>query len=267
MLFVIILVGVAIGMISSFFGVGGGFITVPALLGVFEKMPHQFAVATSLGMIFINSLINNIRFYKQGRKPNLKLIIFMVIAVLIGAVTGSKISNSISPEIFRGIFVGTLILTAINTLFKKSGPDKEFVLHLTPFKIALATVFALLAGLFSGITGLGGGIVIMPIFMMVLKIPFTWLPVYNNAVIVFGTLSGTITHLLSSGQSYQFELDALNYLQVGNVNFGIIGILLIGSFFSTKWGANLGPRVPHNVSKILFVLLMVATILKMTLFN
>lgn len=267
LLIVIVLVGIAIGMISSFFGVGGGFITVPALLSVFDGIPHQFAVATSLSVIFINALINNVRFYRQGRIPNIKLISFMIAAVLIGAFVGGKLSSTISPELFRAVFVGTLILTAINTIFKKSGPDSEFILHLNWFKISMATLFALLAGIFSGITGLGGGIVLMPIFMMLLKIPFTWLPVYNNSIIVFGTLSGTITHILSSTQNYHYQFEVLNHLQWGNVNLGIMGILLLGSFFSTKWGANLGPRIPHKISKILFTLLLVATILKMTLFN
>ncbi|MCK5884841.1 MAG: sulfite exporter TauE/SafE family protein [Bacteriovoracaceae bacterium] len=267
MFIVIILVGITIGMISSFFGVGGGFITVPALLSIFVGIPHQIAVATSLSVIFINALINCIRFYRQGRIPNLKLISFMIIAVLIGAFLGSKLSSSISPELFKWIFVGTLVLTTINTIFKKSDPDKEFILHLNWPKICVATLFALMAGIFSGVTGLGGGVVLMPIFMMVLKVPFTWLPVYNNSIIVFGTLGGTITHLLSTAASYHFEFAPLNSFQYGNVNIGILGILLLGSFFSTKWAANIGPRVPHKVSKILFVTLLVATILKMTLFN
>lgn len=268
MLFIVILVGIIIGMISSILGVGGGFITVPALLEVFKNIPHQFAVGTSLGMISINALINNIRFFRQERRPNLKLIPFMIFAVLIGAIIGSKLGNNISPKIFNIIFIGTLCITLINTVLKKQGDSEDrFELKLTTLKIIIATLFALLAGIFSGITGLGGGVVLMPIFMMVLKLPFTWIPVYNNAIILFGTLSGTITHLTSNGGTYHYSIGLLNNLQIGNVNFGIMAILLAGSFFSTKWGANIGPKIPHKLSKALFAGILLLTIIKMSLFS
>ena len=59
-------VGLAVGVISALFGVGGGVIAVPALVLLYPEVPQTSIIGVSLGMIFFNSLINSNNFYKKG---------------------------------------------------------------------------------------------------------------------------------------------------------------------------------------------------------
>ena len=89
---VLILLSLAVGFISSFFGVGGGVLMVPGLYMIFPELPHQTIISTSIGVIFFNGVLNSFNFYKKGKIPNIKMVSYLSLGMVLGGQLGSRLT-------------------------------------------------------------------------------------------------------------------------------------------------------------------------------
>jgi uncharacterized protein len=113
---IIILVGVAAGMLSGLVGVGGGLIIVPSLV-YFIGFSQKTAQGTSLGLILLPvGILAVLQYYKQGHL-DVKVVGILAIGFLAGSYFGSKIALSISQETLKKVFAILMILIAIKMLF------------------------------------------------------------------------------------------------------------------------------------------------------
>lgn len=153
-----VLIGLAAGLLSGGFGVGGGIVLVPLLLAV--GLDRHRAHATSLASILPIAAAGAIAFAVSG-EVNLGL----GIAVGLGGVTGSLIGASLMNRLSTrslAIFFGLVILVAGIRMIFSTDPLPgasgfgDVVLVLIAFAIGLAS------GFFAGVAGIGGGIVIVP---------------------------------------------------------------------------------------------------------
>lgn len=95
--------GAIIGMISGVFGAGGGFLIIPGLV-IFAKVPMKNAVATSLFLVAINSLVGFGSDYQQFSTLNWNLLIVLTILSILGIIIGNSISKFISSEKLKPAF-------------------------------------------------------------------------------------------------------------------------------------------------------------------
>ncbi len=121
---IIIMVGLAAGMLSGLVGVGGGIIIVPALV-YFIGFSQKTAQGTSLALIMLPvGIFGVMQYYKQGH-VDFKIVGLLAIGFLAGSFFGSKIALSISQETLKKVFAVLMILIAIKMLFfdkpKKAG--------------------------------------------------------------------------------------------------------------------------------------------------
>ena len=115
---ILILVGLAAGVLSGMVGVGGGIIIVPALVYVLGFSQHQ-AQGTSLGLLLLPvGLLAVINYYKQGY-IDFKVVAIMCVAFMLGGYLGSKFSLSLPAETVKKIFGVVLMLVAGKMLFFK----------------------------------------------------------------------------------------------------------------------------------------------------
>lgn len=113
---IIILVGVAAGVLSGLVGVGGGIIIVPSLV-YFLGFSQKTAQGTSLGLILLPvGILAVLQYYKQGH-IDVKVVFILAIGFLAGSVLGSKIALSLPQETVKKIFAVLMILIAIKMLF------------------------------------------------------------------------------------------------------------------------------------------------------
>jgi uncharacterized membrane protein YfcA len=121
---IVILVGVAAGMLSGLVGVGGGIIIVPALV-YFLGFSQMNAQGTSLALILLPvGILGVIQYYKQGN-VNVNVVLILAIGFVAGSLIGSKISLSLPQESVKKIFAVLMILIAMKMLFldkKKADP-------------------------------------------------------------------------------------------------------------------------------------------------
>jgi len=117
-LVVLVLIGLAAGVLGGMFGVGGGLIIVPALmiiLGFGPKEAQGTSVAVMLPPIGILAAMN---YYKAGYL-NLKFALVIAVAFILGGYFGSKLAIAIPVAVARKLFAGFMILTAAKMLFGK----------------------------------------------------------------------------------------------------------------------------------------------------
>jgi len=112
----LIIVGVAAGMLSGLVGLGGGVIIVPALVFLLGFSQYQ-ATGTSLGILLLPAGIFAVmNYYKKGY-IDIKVVLLIFAGFLLGGYLGSKISLSLPQATLKKIFAVVLILIAGKVLF------------------------------------------------------------------------------------------------------------------------------------------------------
>jgi uncharacterized protein len=115
MVLLLLLIGLAAGMLSGLVGVGGGIIVVPALVFALGFTQHQ-AQGTSLGLLALPfGIFAVINYYKQGH-IDFKIVGVMGIAFILGAYLGSKFAVSLSEDKVKKGFAVILFYAGIKMM-------------------------------------------------------------------------------------------------------------------------------------------------------
>lgn len=108
----LILLGVVAGVLSGLFGVGGGFVIVPALV-LFSGMPIQRAVATSLMVIALVSVSGVASFLWAGRTISLSIAAPFVAGGVAGMFAGNAAGRKLSGPALQKVFAVAIVLVAV----------------------------------------------------------------------------------------------------------------------------------------------------------
>jgi uncharacterized membrane protein YfcA len=111
----LVVVGLAAGVLSGLVGVGGGIIIVPALV-FFLGFTQLQAQGTSLGLLLLPVGIFAVINYYQAGNIDLKVVGIMSLAFIAGGWVGSKLAHNIDQEIVKKIFAVVLFYTAFRLL-------------------------------------------------------------------------------------------------------------------------------------------------------
>lgn len=107
--------GVVVGAMTGFFGVGGGFLIVPALTSLLG-LPLRRAIATSLAVIGFTGLVALGAHLARGAEPDWPLTIALSGAVAVGAVSGSSLGGRVSSAVLARAFALVVALLAVALL-------------------------------------------------------------------------------------------------------------------------------------------------------
>lgn len=106
----IALVGALVGLVAGFFGVGGGFMIVPALTGL-AGLEMRRAIGTSLLVIAMNSAASMVEHINHQSLP-LSTVVTFVAASVLGALIGQRISLRVSVAHLRRSFAALILVVA-----------------------------------------------------------------------------------------------------------------------------------------------------------
>ena len=170
MILTLLICGLITGILFLFFGVGGGMVIVPTLYFLFPEYPHTLVIGTSLGVIFINALLNTYLYYKKKTPINKRLLLLIAPGMIIGAYLGSLAARNFEVSTIKILLSLVLGFVGIRLVFrsKNKNNNKKFILKI-PAPILLGA--GLLGGSVSGTTGLGGGTVLTPMLIEIGKCP------------------------------------------------------------------------------------------------
>jgi uncharacterized membrane protein YfcA len=195
MVFEIFLVALLAGLIGALFGLGGGVLIIPFLTLV-EGIPVQFAVGASIVSVVATSSASAAT-YVQDHLTNLRLGMFLEIGTVAGAITGAYVTvffQGHNSWVLFVLFGLLLVYAAVLTLSgrrldapAKVAPDRiarilnlggqykdlatgetiDYEVTRTPHTLSISYV----AGIVSGLLGVGGGIIKVPTMNLVSKVP------------------------------------------------------------------------------------------------
>jgi uncharacterized membrane protein YfcA len=115
--FVFIVIGVAAGILSGLFGIGGGVVIVPALI-LIARMDPITATGTSLGALLLPvGALGALEYYRRG-DLHITTSLLIALGLFFGAWIGAKLAQSLTPDQLRRAFAIFLVLVAAKMWFK-----------------------------------------------------------------------------------------------------------------------------------------------------
>ena len=119
-LILIIIIGLAAGVLSGLVGVGGGIIMVPVMVLFLKYTQHQ-AQGTSLAVLTLPVVVLGfLKYYQEckrmGTPIDLKVVGLLAIGFVVGAYIGSSLAVKIDKDLLKKIFGVVLLYTAIKML-------------------------------------------------------------------------------------------------------------------------------------------------------
>ncbi|MBP1912613.1 sulfite exporter TauE/SafE family protein [Thermococcus stetteri] len=214
-------VGIFIGILAAMFGLGGGFLIVPTLNFLGVEIHH--AVGTSSAAIVFTSLSAAIAYHRQGR-IHYKAGLLLASTAVIGAYIGAWATSYISSSQLKVIFGVVLLLVAIRLYRKKSREPHEVELKEVKLDYKLVPVGGFVAGVASGLLGIGGGAINVP-FLTYMGLPIHYAVATSSFAIVFTATSGAIKHYM-----------------LGNVEVEWLVLLVPGLIIGAQLGAKIARK-------------------------
>ena len=266
----LLLLGSFGGLLAGLLGVGGGMLFIPVITSYLHQYDIssaemvKFTLANSIALVFMSGVSGTFRQIKMGTwqwKQSLTIGIpgaisnyFMTQAIQDG--------NWYQKEVFQGVFLGFLGLSILNMIFGKSKSSRQkdnngnpqIEEQSTPYQFNLMQDWpSMLVGIFAGtivaLSGLGGGIIMVPLFLIILKksmhsataLSLSIVPILSISALIKYT-SITATHQVSS-------------YQTGYLLWIMLIPMLLGVIFFSSLGQKLATKVPVVWLRVIFALL------------
>ena len=225
-----ILIGISLGLIGG----GGSILTVPVLVYLFNVDALQ-ATTYSLFIVGIASIGGSVSYFKKGQvnfKTGLLFGIPSIVAVLL---TRTYLLPSIpyniitlgdyilTSDILILLIFGIIIILAAFSMIKKTRERMPGVVKQVPYIIV--SLQGIGVGIVTGLVGAGGGFLIIPALVNILKLPI------KTAV---GTSLFIIAINSITGFSFSSHLQNIQWNMLLPISLIAIGGLFIGSFLSTR---------------------------------
>ena len=194
-MFELIFLGAGVGLVSGFFGIGGGTILVPLLLMLGYET--KIAIGISVVQMVFSSVYGS---YLNNKKGTLDIPMVVVIGVggFIGALLSGFIASGFSDTTLELIFLFFAAFALLRMFIKtKEHRDQMKVSRLVLFSIGVPL------GALSMTIGVGGSIILVPILVGFLHVPLKKAISAGLFFVVFSSISGLISHSLSSNVDFE----------------------------------------------------------------
>jgi len=248
-LWLLIIFGFFIGIIASMTGIGGGIFAVPVLT-LFYGFIVNNATATSLTTIIFTAIASTINYAKQKR-IYYRTGLILVITTAPGAYLGAWLATIMQEKLLGIIFGVFLILVAIRmiiSLLKKKNENKDEVKTdselIKSRKIIIGAGLSFFGGVASGLLGIGGGTLVVPVMTVFMGMPIHLATATSMFTMIFTSISGVTKY-------YQSDL----------INFPVALILAAGTIFGAQVGAYTSKKISsRNLSLLFGIVLLIAGI-------
>jgi uncharacterized protein len=267
LILILLLVGSIGGFLAGIMGVGGGLVFIPILTYLFTQFPGisneeavRFTLANSITLVFASGLSGIYRQVKMGIYDFKKSLTVGIPGAAAAAAMSYAIQhgNWYSHERFTWVFLGFLLLSIGNMLFKKEDDSSPVNTENT------STLSRLLVGFFAGtvvsLSGLGGGIVMVPLFRMILKLPVKKATALSLSVVPLLSVFPIIQYLSISDAPLLSNavLPTLNTMKLFQTQY-LVGLFYIpmalGVVVFSSFGQKTALKTPTPIIRFIFALL------------
>src|SRR5574337_1298302 len=232
--------GLFAGAVGSLTGIGGGLIVTPVLTLLFGVPIHQ-AIGASLCCVIATSS-GAAANYVEHHLSNIRLGMTLELATTIGAVGGALVAG-VLPRQALAILFAALLTYAGGTMARRSAKtevaEPDGLQPYTIRRLPLGLLGSAVAGIVSGLLGVGGGPIKVPVMYLVMGIPFKVATATSNFMI-------GVTAAAS----------AFIYYSRGDVRLLITAPTAIGVFVGANLGTHIMRRTPSRWLVLLFSFIM-----------
>lgn len=244
----IFLIGFIGSFLSGLVGIGGSIIKypmllyIPPLLGFASFTAHEVSGINAIQVLFAS--IAGALAYRKGGYLNRSLIAYMGSGILIGSFLGGYVSNFLPEQGIHFVYGILATLAAIMMLLPKKN-DGNIANESVTFNKPLAATLSGMVGFGAGIVGAAGAFLLVPIMLVILKIP-TRMTIATSLVITFISSIGTAVSKIATGQ-------VLLWPSV---------VMVIASVIASPLGANAGKKMNAKGLQWILAILIFATAAK-----
>lgn len=245
--------GFGVGMMVGMTGMGGGSLMTPLLVLLFGVKP-TLAVGTDIGYQAITKTVGGFKHFKL-KTVNFGAVLWLALGSVPGAIFGVWVIRLLTRawgddvETFTLIALGAVLaLVGIFTLTRSllfpefRSSEGQAHIELLGWQKVVAIIVGLVTGFVIGITSAGSGTVIAVALIAIFKLPPRYVvgtDVFQAAILLW---AAGIAHFAS-----------------GNIDFGLMGTLLIGSIPGVYIGSNFSVKVPESTLRTALGVVLIAS--------
>lgn len=272
----LVLLGGITGVFAGLFGIGGGFILTPMLM--FMGVPPAIAVATSTNMIVASSFSGFLS-HKKRKRVDMQMGSWLVAGGLLGVAMGiwwfAQLKRAGQIDLIISLLYITLLSSVAYITAREckqlfaSHKRGETLLTMKPLKlpqrvkrlpwqveftqsrvkhsVLLPIAIGVASGLLVALLGVGGGFLMIPAMVYILRMPLTLTVGTSLFQIIFITAVSTLLHAVTTH----------------SVDIVLAALLLMGSVVGTQWGVRLATRIPTYILRGMMAALLVLVALRL----
>ena len=255
----LVLTGIVVGFAGGLLGVGGCFIMIPVQYWILTSMGLDPGIAiliafgTNLAVVLPTAISGAYGHNKKGAVA-WNAAVTMGIAGFAGALVGGYIATLIPGQYLTALFGLVILLSAIRMLTAKPpAVDAKPVDDVVTFLL-----WGIPLGLLSGIIGIGGGVLLIPVMVLVLHFKMHTAVGTSTALMIFTALGGTIAYIING-----WGVAGLPAYSIGYVNLLQWALLAIPSIAMAQVGVRVAHKLPAKQLKYVFIAVMIYMGLKM----
>lgn len=234
MVIALLLLGFFAGLLGALTGIGGGVLLTP-ILALHFGVPIRQAIGTSLVAVITTSAASS-SVHLQRHTTDIRLGMTLELATSFGAAVTAYVVGYFNRDILEGLFAGFLLYSSVIILSRggkvkheepSTGNNGETVIPpYEPRNYPLGLAASLLAGGLSGLLGIGGGPIKVPVMYIFMNVPLMVATATSNFMIGVTAAASAIV-----------------YYRRGDILVEIAAPLAVGVFFGSLLGARVAPRI------------------------
>jgi uncharacterized membrane protein YfcA len=244
----LVVLGFCAGLLGAPTGIGGGVLLSP-ILALHFGIPIRQAIGTSLVAVITTSAASS-SVHLQRHTTDIRLGMTLELATSFGAAITAYLVGYFNRNALEGLFAGFLLYSSITILSKrgkKKGEDESspavngetVIPPYEPKNYPLGLSASLVAGALSGLLGIGGGPIKVPVMYLFMNVPLMVATATSNFMIGVTAAASAIV-----------------YYRRGDILVGYAAPLAVGVFMGSLLGARMAPRVHSRVVMYLLVAVM-----------
>ncbi len=241
----LVVLGFFAGLLGALTGIGGGVLLTP-ILALYFGIPIREAIGTSLVAVITTSAASS-SVHLQRHTTDIRLGMTLELATALGAAVMAYLVGYFNRNFLEGLFAAFLLYSAITILTKggkvkdedESPPALNGEIVIPPYepqRYPLGLSASLVAGALSGLLGIGGGPIKVPVMYIFMNVPLMVATATSNFMIGVTAAASAIV-----------------YYRRGDILVELAAPLAVGVFVGSLLGARLAPRVHTKVVVYLLV--------------
>jgi uncharacterized membrane protein YfcA len=244
----LVILGFFAGLLGAVTGIGGGVVLSP-ILALYFGIPIREAIGTSLVAVITTSAASS-SVHLQRHTTDIRLGMTLELATALGAAVTAYLVGYFNRSLLEGVFAGFLLYISITILWRRgnvkaqdeppaaSNGDVEIPPY-EPKRYPLGMAASLVAGALSGLLGIGGGPIKVPVMYLFMDVPLIVATATSNFMIGVTAAASAIV-----------------YYRRGDIVVEVAAPLAVGVFLGSLLGARMAPRIQTRYVIYLLVAIM-----------